>query len=64
VHDHRTDLLAVDRLRRGGAAAADQARDLFDLDIGIGSRWPHFGRTTTLNVANDCASVSGISPAQ
>ena len=35
MHDHRADLLTVDRLRRGRAAMADQAGDLLDRDVGI-----------------------------
>jgi hypothetical protein len=35
MHDHRPDLLAVDRLGRRRAAVADQARDPLDRDVRI-----------------------------
>ena len=38
VHDHRADLLAVDRLCRGRAAVADQARDVLDRHVGVGKQ--------------------------
>jgi len=38
VHDHRADLLAVDRLCRGRAAVADQPGDVLDRHVGVGEQ--------------------------
>jgi hypothetical protein len=35
MDDHRVDLLAVDRLCRGRAAVAHQARDVLYRDVGV-----------------------------
>src|SRR5215472_6927747 len=49
VHDHRTDLLPVDRLRRGCAAMADQPGDPLERNLGIGKQRheavPQFARS-------------------
>ena len=54
VHDHRADLLAVDRLGRRRAAVADQAGDVLDRYVGIEEQRdeavPQLGRSPVVRI--------------